>query len=817
MNTLVHDIRYATRSLLKSPGFTATAVIILALGIGANSVMFSAVNAMILHPVSFRDPSRLMVLWESNPHIEGFMGQRLPVRLETYIRWEKDAHSFEDMATYRDGLNTGDTRQAAVTLTGIGKAERVEAAVASTNFFKLLGVGAWLGRTFASDESEPGRNRVVILSHGLYQRLFGGNRASLLALSVRINGLSYQIIGVLPEEFHLPATNEGFSQSEPELWTPMNIDPQQPKELQVGNNVLGRLKRGVSLAQARSELQVIEARLRAEKPEEYRDYATNVYSVYTENISPTLRRSLVLLELIVGFVLLIACANIANLLLTRAASRENETLIRVALGAPSSRLIREMLIEGSLLSIVGGCTGLLLAWCGIRAVRLLAPPEVLGLHILGLDSYVLTLAIVVTLLTGLLVGLVPAVLLRRKDIHVSMGRHSRVSSGRIPRKLRYAMAVTEIALAVIPMTGAGLMLRTLHALLAQDPGFRPEHVLTARISLPGARYSSVQQMTFCTRLLESLTTIPGVQVVALASGLPMHSINVTSIHLPGEYPTAFNRTADYQNVSEDYFEAMDSPLVRGRSFSRVEAEQAAGVAVVNQALALQLWPGQNPIGKVVYVDQSGVSTLEEIVGEVPNSLQISLAEGERPQLYLPRRNYGDMSLVVRSSGDPMTLVPEISQAVATQDKDIPVYDVQALTKIVGDSVAEQRFSMYLLIAFAGLALTLSSTGLYGVLVFMVKQRTRELGVRMAMGAHPSSVVRLILQEGIVTAAAGLGFGILGSLVLAKLMSTLLFGVKSNDAITFLAILVVVALVAVVASYLPARQASKIDPMVALRY
>ncbi len=583
------------------------------------------------------------------------------------------------------------------------------------------------------------------------------------------------------------------------------------------NTVLGRLKPGVSLAQARSELQVIEARLRGEKPEEYRDYATNVFSLRTENISPMMRRSLVVLELVVGFVLLIACANIANLLLTRAASRENETLIRVALGAPRGRLIRGMLIESLLLSILGGCIGLLLAWSGIRAVRFLAPPEVPGLHILGLNTSVMALAIGVTLLTGLLIGLAPSLLLKRKNILVNLGRDSRVSGGRIPRKLRYALAITEIALAVIAMTGAALMLRTLHALVAQNPGFRPEHVLTARISLPRSRYSSVQQMTFCTELLESVTKIPGAQVVALASGLPMHSINITSIHLPGEDPTASDRTADYQNVSEDYFRAMDSPLVRGRSFSRGEAEQGVGVAIVNQALASQLWPGQTPIGKAVYIDENGLSKLEEIVGEVPNSHQISLAEGERSQLYLPSRHYSDMSLVVRSNGDPMTLAPGVAKAVAEQDKDVPVYDVQTLTTIVRDSIAEQRFSMYLLIAFAGLALTLSSTGLYGAIVYMVKQRTREVGVRMAMGAHPSNIVRLILREGLLTAAVGLAFGIAGSLVLAKVMSTLLFGVRWNDPTTFLSVLVVVAVIALLASYLPARQASKVDPMVALRY
>lgn len=819
METFLRDLQYALRLLRRSPGFTAVAIITLALGIGANTAMFSAVNAVLLRALPFYNPSQLVALWETNPQVEGFIGQRLPVRLESYLRWKKEAHSLQDIAAYHTGVSQGSSSHSAVNLTGIAKPERVDSATASSNFFSLLGVNAELGRTFAPQEGEPGQDRVVIISHALYQKMFGES-SQVLGRDLTLNDVKYRIIGVLPASFHLPAMWEGLSQDKPDLWVPMNSSSSQPKEiLQNSENVvLGRLRPGVPLAQARSELQVIEAGLRREKPDQYRDYGTNVFTLYTENVAGTLRRSLLILQFVVGFVLLIACVNVANLLLTRAAGREKEIAIRVALGANRARLVRQAMSESLLFSVLGGAAGLLLAWWGIRGVRALAPADILGLHQLSIDPYVLAFTLGVMLLAGVLFGLAPALHVGRQDIQHTISKGSRAGSAGISRRLRTLLVVAEISLAVIPLAGAGLMVRTLRALLAQDPGFQPQHVLTAQLALPQLRYSNPeQQRAFCAQLLQSLPAIPGVRSAALSSGLPMQSISLSGIHLEGESAKTSNRTADYQYVSEDYFRAMGSPLLRGRDFTRQEAEQGVGMAIVNQALAQQLWPHQDPVGKVLYLDQNGSSTREQVIGEVPNTHQLSLDAAERPEMYLPRRAYGDMSLVVRGSGDPMSLAPAVAQAVFSLDKNLPLFQVQPLSEALRDSVSQQRFTMYLLVAFAGLALALSAIGLYGVLAYMVSRRTQEIGVRMALGAQAASVLRMVLREGVMAAAAGLGLGLVGALVLARLMSALLFGVKADDPITFAGVGLMIAAVAVLASYVPARRASKVDPMAALRY
>ncbi|HSB74676.1 MAG TPA: ABC transporter permease [Terriglobales bacterium] len=819
METILHDLRYGLRMLRRSPGFTAVAVITLALGIGANTAMFSAVNAVLLHGLPFRNPDRLVVLWETNPQVEGFIGQRLPVRLESYLRWKQDAHSFQEIAAYHAGVSQGASSSSAVNLTGIAKPQRVPSATASSNFFHLLGVNAELGRTFAPPEGQPGQDRVVILSHALYQKLFGEG-AAVLGRELSLNEVNYRIIGVLPAGFHLPALWEGLSQDKPDVWIPMNTSLNQSKEvLQDSQNVvLGRLKPGVSLAQARSELQAIEAGLRQQKPDAYRDYGTNVFTIYTENVAGTLRRSLLTLQFVVGFVLLIGCVNVANLLLTRAAGREKEIAIRVALGAGRGRLARQALSESLLFSFLGGAAGLLLAWWGIRGVAALAPADILGLHQLRLDPSVLAFTLGVMLAAGLLFGLAPAMHVARGDIQHSMGKGARAGSAGISRRLRSLLVVAEISLAVIPLAGAGLMVRTLRSLLAQDPGFQPQHVLSAQLSLPSLRYATAaRQQAFAGQLLQALQAIPGVRSAGLASGLPMQNISLSGIHLEGESAKTSSRTADYQYVSEDYFQTMGSPLLRGRGFTRHEAEQGAALAIVNQALAQQLWPNQDPVGKVLYLDQNGSSTHEQVIGEVPNTHQLSLDSAERPEMYLPKLAYSDLSLVLRTSGEPMALVSAVTQAVQSLDQNLPLYEVQPLSEVLRNSVSQQRFTMYLLVAFAGLALALSAIGLYGVLAYMVSRRTQEIGVRMALGAQAGNVLRMVLREGVMAAGAGLVLGLVGALLLARLMSSLLFGVRADDPLTFSVVVALIAAIAMFASYVPARRASKVDPMAALRY
>lgn len=810
MAGFVHDLRYSLRTLKNTPGFTTVTVLTLALGIGANAVMFSALNAVLLRVLPFRQPDQLVMIWETNPHISGLFAQRLPVRLESYLRWKDEARSFQQMAVFQKNTTN---------LTGIDRPERIESALASNDFFSMLGVHVEMGRTFDPKEAEPGQDRVAIISHSLFERQFGHD-PNVLGRTLSLNEVNYRILGVLPASFHLPATYGGFDQPKPEVWIPLNVSRHQaPEKLQESLNlVIGRLKPGVSVAQARSEMEVIEAQLRQEQPDLYRDFGANVFSLHTEDVGGSLTRSLFLLQCVVGFVLLIACVNVANLLLTRAAGREKEIAIRVALGAGPGRVIRQVFSESFLLSLLGGAAGLLLARWGIRVVSQLAPEDIHGLHELAIDPYVLAFTFAVIVIAGLLFGLAPAFHAAGPNVHEAISKGARTGRAVISGRLRSLLVIAEISLALIPLGGAGLMIRTLQALMRVNPGFRTEHVLTAQVSLPAVRYSALeQQKTFCRQLLEALAAIPGVQSVSLADGLPMERISIMGFHLEGETRQQ-PRSADVQLISEDYFQTMGSALVSGRAFSRAEAERSFGdIVIVNQALGVRLWPKQNPIGKIIYYNNASHETNAVVIGVVANSRQLGLNSEERPEMYFPTRSFNDGALVMRTQGDPMALVPDVTNRVLGIDKNLPLYEVKPLTELVRESVAQQRFTMFLLIAFSGLALVLSAVGLYGVLSYTVAQRTQEIGVRMALGAKRRDVLLMVIREGLLAALIGIAVGSSGSLILARLIASLLFGVGANDPVTFSSAALLIAIVALLASYMPARRATKVDPLVALRY
>lgn len=813
METFFQDVRYSVRMLAKNSSFTAVAVLTLALGIGANTAIFSAMNAVLLRAFPLHDPGRLAMVWESNPKIEGFLSERLPVRLASYLRWKSDSHSFEDMGTFAT---------VSYNLAGKDRPEHVEAAQASPNFFTVLGVNAQLGRTFSPREGDPGNQRVAILSATLYEKHFGSD-GNLSGKAVELDGTAYNVIGVLPAKFHLPAMWEGMDQKKPEIWTPLNVAASQPEAVLQNNQlmVIGRLKPRVSVEQAGSEMQVIGKRLAKDDPKNYDGFGVNVFSIYSEDVGKTLRTSLLVLQFAVAFVLLIACANVANLLLTRAASREKEIAVRVALGAGNRRIVRQMLSESMLLSFLGGCAGLLLAYWGIHALGVLAPEDIHGLHEMRLDPYVLVFTFVVIVATGILFGIAPALHALKQDVNEALTRGGRPGSMAGSNRLRALLVISEISLALVLLVGGGLMARSLRAITTVDLGFSPEHVLTGHITLPPAKYQTPEQVAaFCNQLLDRLRQLPQVKSAALASGLPMQDISLTGFYAEGQKPQGHghDEAVDYQSVSDQYFEAMGSPLLRGRSFTPQEAEQGAKLALVNNAFANRIWPRQDPLGKFIVLHGGGPrETRLIVVGVAPDTHQLGPDTPARPELYLPLRAFSDPKVIIRGDGDPNLLAAALTNTVMGIDSSQPVYKIEPLAQVVSEDISDQRFITVLLGIFALLALLLASIGIYGVLAYSVSQRTSEIGIRMALGAQLTDVLRLVLSQGIRLIAIGVAAGLVAAFALTRLMTSLLFEVKATDPATFVAVAVTLAAIALLASYVPARRATKVDPMVALRW
>ena len=806
LESFLQDLRFGLRTLRKNPGFATVALLTIALGIGANTAMFSAVNAVLLHNLPFRDPDRLVMIWEKNSGIhETFLAERLPVRLQSYLYWQSHAQSFEGIsAALYDAVN----------ISGTEKPQHVEHAAVSSNFFSVLGVSLRIGRAFTADENNGNSAHVALISYGLYERQFG-KASDILQRSIKIEGVESRIVGVLPPNFHLTNMWGGFDQPKPEVWTPLNTSSSQNIEQQRHNVLMiyGRLKRGVGFDRARSEIALLESQLVQQFPKEYDKFSASMFTLYAEDVRGDLQRSLLVLQLAVGFVLLIACVNIANLLLARAAGREREIALRVALGARRSRVIRQMLSESLVFSLLGAAAGLLLAWIGIQALGKFAPDDIHGFHEMGLNVPVLLFTAAVAVVAGLLFGLAPALHAARQQLNESINRGGRTGHAGMSRRFRNALVVAEIALALAPLAGAGLMIRSLHALSALDLGLEPQHAFDGRITLPEIQYKTPGQLlSFCNQVLDRVSALPNVESAALTGSPPMESINFTGFKLPGDGPDV-QRTVDEESVTDGYFQAVGAPILKGRTFTRSEAEQEAHLLVVGQLLAHKLWPGQDPLGKVmIFADKPNV-----VIGVVPDTRVLELGPESRQKVYHPTRSLRDITLVLRGRGDLSAIEAAVGEQVRAIDPNLPFYEVHPLTEIAHHSLAEQRFIMFLLITFAGLALVLAAVGLYGVLAYSVAQRTQEIGIRMALGARARDVLSMVLRQGFVPVAAGIVIGIAASLLLTRAMASLLFGVRTHDPITFAAVALALAFVALLASYVPARRAAKVDPMVALRH
>jgi predicted permease len=810
MGTLIQDVRYGLRGLRHNLAFTVVAVCSLALGIGANTAIFSLVNAVLLQPPPFREPDRLMMLWEDVPAIGVTADQVQPA---TYADWKAQNHVFEDMVALRWQV---------FNITGDGEPEKVQSYGVTQNFFPVLGVAPVKGRNFLPDEDRAGGAKVVILSHGLWQRRYGADE-HVVGKEILLNGEKYSVVGVMPAGFQ-------FLQSSTGLWTPAAFTPD---ELAVRNSntllVLGRLKAGVARAQAQADMAAITERLAHDYPNDLGGTQANVTPI-GEQLSGTVRRPLLILLAAVGFVLLIACANVANLLLARAASRRKEIAVRVALGAGRWRIVRQLLTESVLLSLLGGAFGLLLAAWGFEFVRKLIPDGLVLSTNLKLSLPVLGYATAVSLATGVVFGLAPALRASRTDLNEALKQGGGRSGSSAGGRLRGALVVAEVALALVLLVGAGLLVQTVSHMRGQYEALKPEQLLTLRTVLPDYKYGALPRRTqFYDEVLERVRGLPGVVSVGYTTSVPLQwQGGANGFMIDGEQPPpGVVPNAIHRQVSSNYLQTVGIALREGRYFDAHDNADSQRVVIVNETMARQFWPGGSALGKRISFGPNGGNgnkfPWRTIVGVVADVRDMGMSAPVKAEMYLPysqvdvMRGFKPRDLVVRTGGDPLSLAAAVRQEIHAVDPDQPVSNVATMAAQLDDETGTRGIGMVLLASFAGLALLLATIGIYGVLSYFVTQHVPEIGVRLALGAQPRDILALVLKKGMGLVLGGVAVGLAASFALTRLMSGLLFGVSATDPKTFAFISLLIAAVALLACYLPARRAMKVDPMIALRY
>jgi putative ABC transport system permease protein len=804
LEELWQDLRYGARMLLKQPGFTLIAVLTLALGIGANTAIFSVVNAALLCPLPYADDERLVMIWGKFP---GAGIKRASVSVPEFIDYRDQTHSFAQVGIYGDKD---------FTLTGRGEAERFSGALVSANLLSLLGINPAIGRHFLAEENQPDRSHVVILSYSLWQRRFGGD-PQLIGQEITLNGIACTVVGIMPPGFQFPG-------AETQIWQPLDITAARLNErYSRWLSSVARLKSGVTMAQARAEMDALAHSMRQEHPRFYReDWGVNLIPLRNELIGDV-RDALPILLAVVGCVLLIACANVANLLLSRATARQKEMTVRAALGAGRWRLIRQLLTESILLAAAGGGLGLLLALWGNANLIKLGPQELSSGGPVSIDGRVLLFTLLVSLLTAVLFGLAPAWQTSKLNLTEALkegGRNASAGRGR----MRNLLVIGEIAMALILLVGAGLALKSFYRLLLVDPGFDPANVLTMRLDLSPVAYpEGRQQRAFYEQVLSRIESLSGVQAAGAVHNLPMSGGgNTRNFSIEGRPEPSLS--VDFYQASPHYFSAMGMQVVSGRFFTPDDREDRPRVAIVNETLARHFFPDQNPLGKRIKMGAAtGQFPWLSIVGVVRDVKQNALDEETKPALYvsylqppLPDWKFQYMFLVVRTQYDSLSLLPALRNTVQALDKNQPVYRVAAMEQLLAHSMAARKFSLLLLALFAALALALSVIGLYGVLAYTVTQRMREIGIRMALGAQRIDVLRLVVKQGMALALIGIAVGLSASFALTRLMKTLLYSVSPTDPLTFTVITLLLTFVALLACWIPARRATKVDPLIALR-
>jgi putative ABC transport system permease protein len=811
MNTLWQDMRYGFRMLWKKPGFTIVAILALALGIGANTAIFSVVNAVLLRPLPFADPERLVIVWMDNRQ----MGMKEDIHsYPNFLDYREQNKVFESMAAYRP---------ASLNLTGTGEPERVMGAASTADFFNVMRVAPVAGRVFTAEEDQTGHDSVIILSHGLWQRRFGGDK-TIVGQSVALTGASRTVVGIMPPDFRFPSKDTEF-------WIPL-APPAQLKDSRSAFwlNVIGRLKPGVTVEQARAEMDTISKRLEQQYPDINTNFGTNLVPLREQTVGPVRPALLVLLGA-VAFVLLIACANVANLLLGRAAAREREFAIRIAMGAGRGRIIRQLLVESLLLAFFGAALGIMFALWGLDALKMLMPPDMPHLDLIGIDGRVLAFTVGVSCLTALMFGLAPAVQASQPDLNDTLkeGGGKGGSKGVRSRRMRRVLVVSEVALALVLLVGAGLLLKSFSRLREFNLGFRSEGLLTAKIQLPGSKYPEDNQLrAFHRQLFERLQNTPGVESAGgITSVFLSKTPNSTSFSIEGRPAFLPGQRVElpFDSITPNYFQVMGTPIVKGRAFNDQDTEKSTRVVIINETMVRRFFPDVDPLGKrIKYGDleePEDRSPWFTIVGVVADTRRTGFESEVRPETFLPitQDTPARLTLVVRAAGqaDPAALAASVRNAVQAIDPDQPVFDIKTMNEWVSETIAQRRLNMILLGTFALVALLLASVGIYGVMSYSVTQRTHEIGIRMALGAQRSDVLKMILGQGMALTLIGIGIGLAGALFLTRLMSSLLFAVSAVDPLTFIAVSVLLAIVSLLACYIPARRAMKVDPMVALRY
>lgn len=819
-STLWQDIRYAARMLLKNPGVTIIVIIALALGIGANTAIFSVVNTVLLRPLPYPESERLVFLNEKSPVLD-----EMSISYPNFLDWRSQNQTFEKMGVYN---------RASYNLTGTGEAERIVTGQVSADLFSVLRVNAALGRVFTNEEDKPGATRVVVLSYPLWQRRFGG-QTSILNQAITLNSKSYTVIGIMPQTFAYP--------SRVEMWVPVGQLSDQPSWQERGNHPglygVARLKPGATFEQADADMNNIAANLEKQYPDS--NAATRVrLRPLLEIFVADVRRALWVIFGAVASVLLIACVNIANLLLARASARKKEMAIRTAVGASRWRIARQLLTESILLSLIGGSIGLVLARWGVDLILYVSPNAIPRSREIGLDWTVLVFTIGISFLTGILFGLIPAIQAGIVDVHETLKESGRGTSGR--QWLRSSLVVVEVATTLVLLISAGLLIRSFYLLQKVNPGFSHEHLTSFSISLPQKKYATEETRGFFyNRLLENIRALPGVESTAAASGLPLGNNGwQTSFVIDGRPAPPREQTPLMEAclVTPDYFKAMNIPVLRGRVFNdrddrshlagrdlsklNENERSIAGVnsMVIDEEFARRYWPNEDPVGKRVRLGADPKAPVLEVLGVVGRVKMESLNQNsDRVQGYFPFNQVpqGGMTVVIKGASDPNQLISSVRAAIGEIDRDQPIYSPRTMDEIRGESVQGERLNLTLLSLFAGIALVLAIVGIYGVMSYSVTQRTHEIGIRMAIGARPLDVFKMILGHGMKLALIGVGLGLVGAFVLTRFMATMLFGVEPTDATTYGAISILLVGVALLACYLPGRRATKVEPTISLRY